>query len=47
MSALFADVDQAVADIPDGATILIGGFDCAGQADCAPAGSAASGRRPS
>ncbi len=31
MTAVFADPDQAVADIPDGATVLIGGFGPAGQ----------------
>ena len=31
MSAVFADPDEAVADIPDGATVLIGGFGPAGQ----------------
>jgi 3-oxoadipate CoA-transferase, alpha subunit len=31
MTAVFADPDEAVADIPDGATVLIGGFGPAGQ----------------
>ena len=31
MTAVLADPDEAVADIPDGATVLIGGFGPAGQ----------------
>jgi 3-oxoadipate CoA-transferase alpha subunit len=31
MTTVFADPDEAVADIPDGATVLIGGFGPAGQ----------------
>ena len=31
MTAVFADADEAVADIADGATVLIGGFGPAGQ----------------
>jgi len=31
MTRVFADPDEAVADIPDGATVLIGGFGPAGQ----------------
>jgi 3-oxoadipate CoA-transferase, alpha subunit len=31
MTAILADPDEAVADIPDGATVLIGGFGPAGQ----------------
>ena len=31
MTAVFADPDEAVADIPDGAIVLIGGFGPAGQ----------------
>ena len=31
MTVALSDVDTAVADVPDGATVLVGGFGSAGQ----------------